>query len=126
MVFNRFKNQKIIYLLARRIILLSLMSFVVIGCNYEKNKTHSEESESLRHIEGLTFKEVQQTVFFPRCQSCHQNSGVFTFSDYNTVHNNIQNIEQRVFTFGDMPQDAPLSANQKSILRSWIDEGGAP
>ncbi|MGE0631174.1 MAG: hypothetical protein AB7O96_02110 [Pseudobdellovibrionaceae bacterium] len=68
----------------------------------------------------LSWNNVFAKVFEPRCIDCHR--GLKTYA---RVKEKIADIELEVFTFGSMPEDGPLTAEQSELLKNWI-AAGAP
>ncbi|CAM9970349.1 unnamed protein product [Chrysoparadoxa australica] len=94
------------------------MSFLMSCGNYEEFKEDpSSAFTQVAPSSALTFKEVQEQVLGPKCLRCHPG-----YSDYDTVNGSLQAIVAAVRT-NRMPQDGPLSNEEKTILFSWVFSG---
>lgn len=66
----------------------------------------------------LVFADVFAAVIEPRCLNCHAG-----YAEYSQVVGRIDEILRRV-SVDDMPRGgAPLSVEQKALLRTWVEEG---
>lgn len=100
------------------------------GCNYNRLKGPSLGDNSRFSLpsdqrENLSYAFVAQTVFTPKCVSCHGTSGGVSLESYSSVAGNIGKIKASVFEAHTMPKRGSLGEQEMSILWTWI-EIGAP
>lgn len=111
-------------------IALALLCFQLVACNYQLDKQTADDDEpaATEQLPGeeevLNFRLVQQRVFQPLCQNCHAKRGEFTFENYSVVSTRLEAIGHRVFDLQDMPPSGKMPANEKAILKAWLEEGG--
>lgn len=98
---------------------LILCLFSLFGCgNYTEFK--EDPSGSFRGISPsreLTFQEVKTEVFERSCTQCHS-----AYSEYDAVKSNLDAIVASVRS-DRMPQNGPLTDEQKGLLFSWLAAG---
>lgn len=108
----------------RLLVLASLLIFFA-SCNYtiEKKKDNGFVTGSI-NMEALSYGDVREHVFNPKCVSCHGNSGGISLADYESIKSNIDLIVETIDN-GTMPKlpTPPLSDEQKKILKQWIKLG---
>ena len=117
--------------------LVSLLSFLVGSCGYFVDTRSAPE---LRLDAGgdrftkaqLTYDYVRQEVISRRCENCHNvedASGGIILTGYEAMLANLKSIEQTALVLKTMPKRRPLTEEEASLLRAWIDagapEGGA-
>lgn len=104
----------------RRIAILVALT-ALTGCNYKVNKIDDTQVSG----SGLSYGAVAQKVFAQSCTSCHGSSGGVNLESYAAVAANLAGIERTVFQSGSMPKapQPPLTAEQKALLRAWLDAG---
>ncbi len=114
-------------ILRKLALLLSLSSFIFIGCDYTKYKNSSRESQKFNlppeQKAQLSFNYVYQNVFATNCVSCHGNSGGVRLETYSDVLANLDKIKKTVFEDHSMPKRGSLTSEQLEILGAWIEMG---
>ena len=76
-----------------------------------------------------TFNYVYTNIIQPNCVSCHGNAGGVTLSSYNNVRNYVTagnaagSTLYTAITQRNMPPGSPLSTDQITSLRNWINNG---
>lgn len=101
------------------------------SCNYSrmKEETRSGSSDALRFLGVLDYKIVNSSVIGPKCVSCHSNAGGnqggVNLETYENIRQYIARIGFRALEKRDMPPKVPLTADEMTVLKSWI-ENGAP
>ncbi|AZZ37279.1 hypothetical protein CIK05_10930 [Bdellovibrio sp. qaytius] len=101
------------------------------GCRYSRvtipNNLDLNEQMSLPAEEKvkLSFNLLNQSVFIPKCVSCHGTSGGVNLESYPEIIKNLRDIKSSVFMVQTMPKKDLLSDDQKRLLWNWI-EIGAP
>lgn len=107
---------------------ISLLSF--FGCNYNhvKSSTAQSMNEPVLTSLSLEFSSVQNNVFATQCLRCHSsasgNQGGLNLEGYPQIRANMNKIYYRSIEKKDMPPN-PLSTQQYTLLKSWL-EAGAP
>lgn len=107
-----------------------ILSLVLSACSYEKMKGspegQTEEAPAPQAEKGpLSFREVQDGVFLPRCQQCHERIGSeLQFQNYDNVMSFLGEIKSRVFDKQDMPRGKKLDPGEMALLKTWLDQGG--
>lgn len=111
---------------------LSVIFFLLFsGCRYSRvtipNNLDLNEQMNLPAEEKLklSFNLLNQSVFLPKCVSCHGNSGGISLESYADVVKNLSEIKRSVFIAQTMPKKDFLSDEEKRLLWNWI-EMGAP
>jgi hypothetical protein len=106
-----------------------ILSLLLSACSYEKMKGSPEdqtEAPAPQAEKGLpSFREVQDGVFLPRCQQCHERIGSeLQFQNYDNVKSFLGEIKNRVFDRQDMPRGKKLNPEEMALLKTWLDQGG--
>ena len=104
------------------------LSFGMLGCNYTKPKQSSADDNlkfSLpeEKLSALSYSVVSQKIFFPKCVSCHGNSGNINLESYSDITRNIALIKKAVFDEKTMPKRGSLTEEELSYLWNWIKLG---
>lgn len=90
------------------------------SCGNYLNKKTIEPVVELSNEESklLDFKLIKESIFAPRCISCHQQ-----YDNYQGVFRELNAIHLAV-TSNRMPKSGgPLSDHQKALLSAWVDLG---
>lgn len=103
---------------------------LLTSCNYTKIKDGGFDGNSAFKMPPeqkaqLSFNYIYQTVFVPKCVSCHGNSGGVNLETYQGALDHLSAIKKSVFQKQTMPKRGSLTFNEKAALWNWI-EMGAP
>ena len=72
----------------------------------------------------VSWNQVSARVFQPRCAICHAMGGAgFNSSTYQSVADQLSNVQQRTISTHNMPPDSPLTPFETTLLQDWINEG---
>lgn len=111
---------------------LSVIFFLFFsGCHYSRviipDNLDLNEQMSLPAEEKvkLSFNLLNQSIFLPKCVSCHGTSGDINLESYADVVKNLSEVKRSVFITQTMPKKSFLSDEEKRLLWNWI-EMGAP
>ncbi len=103
-----------------------LFGLAATGCNYRVDKQASGHTRMGDQEKAqLSYRQVYERVFAPKCVSCHGSQGGVNLESYESTKSSLGAIERVVFTTKSMPKGGSLSADEEQILRVWI-EIGAP
>ena len=91
----------------------------------------------LGEIEDIRFRHIQEFILEKHCKECHdgdQSSSDIDLSNYDKVLNEFIvpfDAENSIFYLelvdNSMPEDrTPLTAQEKALVREWIDSGALP
>lgn len=104
-----------------RLVCLPIALFAVgCGIHQAKKKSRHEERQS------VTFESVKTDVLGPRCVSCHaqgNNDGGVALDSYEVAKKHAEGIHKSVFDDKSMPPGAPLTSEQNTTLKEWLDMG---
>jgi mono/diheme cytochrome c family protein len=117
--------------------LLLILGWVSGGCDYTAvHRTPEEaalETPTLEEIceqpieQVVTFSEVFEEVFQPRCISCHGSGGAFAGLSLEDPHQAKARAQRVLFSVqtGSMPRGpgGPLSDTQVELLSQWVAQG---
>jgi|GEM_PF-772896 len=94
------------------------------GCNLHVDKNIPTQNEPvLENNAKISYAQVREKIFAPRCTHCHGISGGVNLETYQSVKANLARIERVALIERSMPQARPLSTGESSMLRAWIDSG---
>lgn len=96
------------------------------GCSYHKDKSDSFDSifVSTNLIESISYQEVKDKVFVPKCISCHGDSGGVNLENYANARSFLEQIKQSTLIEKRMPKNNLLNNSEYMILAAWIKAGG--
>jgi uncharacterized membrane protein len=99
------------------------------SCSYRINKeSNSFEKATFSEelLENVSYSEVKNKVFTPKCIFCHGNSGGVNLENYADTKSHIDAIAQSTLKEKRMPQSGsePLSSEEYNLLAAWIKAGG--
>lgn len=103
--------------------------FVLNGCNYHSEKKplgKSDITPSDELLKSVSFEEVKQKVFLPKCISCHGDSGGINLENYTLAQIHLDKINNATLIERRMPKAPfpPLTQEELLILSAWIKAGG--
>lgn len=106
------------------------IGMLLTSCNYTNIKNSEFDGNAVFKMPPeqkaqLSYVYIYQTVFAPKCVSCHGNSGRVNLETYQGALDHLSVIKKSVFQKQNMPRLGSLSFNQKAALWNWI-EMGAP
>lgn len=104
------------------------LSWLVLSCDYNNLKQpqtdlNQQFSMPAEKISELSYNFLYQSVFLPKCISCHGNSGNINLETYSNNLNNLELIQNTVFIKRTMPKRSYLSIEEQSALWNWIRIG---
>ena len=102
-----------------------LLLFSGAGCNFDVDKGVADTAPTGTSRAGasISFAQVNDRVFAPRCISCHGNSGGVNLESYQSVKANLSRIERVAIKDRSMPKNRPLADADAQFLSAWIDSG---
>lgn len=106
--------------------LLILCLLVLQACHYKNLKEEGDDNRTGLGIAPIDFAFVMKEVIQPRCLECHAPGGSASFLPLQTYLqvSALGADIQATIADDSMPKNrAPLTANQKEILNSWINAG---
>ena len=110
---------------SRQHILLYLtlaMTVLPIGCSFRAAKDSADETSEAVVDHSVGYDEVSRSVISKSCTTCHDTQRP-TLMDFQSVNNAADAIRQEVFGDRRMPPNTILPADQRAILKKWLDEG---
>lgn len=110
-------------------------TFSTLGCGYALESMHPTASsvgtgatQSLP-VAGtlIDYAQIKTQIIAPNCYACHTaasgNQGGINLETYQNVLNHLVDIQADIAD-GSMPKNSnPLSANEKSLLNTWVSQG---
>lgn len=98
---------------------------VLTACSFQEKKKDLPDGEA---IDGSTlkFSGITESVFRPRCYTCHSGSnrnGNLSLESYEEVKQKAQKIKARAVDSRSMPPGTGLGNNNAATLGQWIDAG---
>lgn len=104
-----------------------LLLALATSCNYKivKNKDH-EVSVPGEMMETVSFNQVKEEVFAPKCITCHGNAGDVNLESHSSAHKHMDAIRKATLEAKTMPKAplSPLNDRQFELVTAWIDAGG--
>lgn len=105
--------------------------FVLIftyGCSYRINKDSNSLDSivvSNQRLETISFNEVKNKVFVPKCISCHGNSGGVNLENFENARSHVNQITSSVVVNKTMPKtgSVPLTEEEYLLVVAWIKAG---
>lgn len=99
-------------------IFLVFISILSSCGNYTELSELEEFSFDARAVANLSFTQVRDQIFAPKCLSCHSQYG-----EYDAVKSNLNAIMTSIET-NRMPKNAaPLTQSEKELMRAWVKLG---
>lgn len=111
------------------ILFLSAFGLLFEGCSYRKEKNISDLNSiivSRELMESISYQEVKNKVFLPKCISCHGNSGGVNLENYSSARSHLDQIAKSSLINKTMPKtgNEPLTAGEYLLLAAWVKAGG--
>lgn len=114
----------------RLIISILILSTILTSCG----DRHLVVDENLKRVINPISTKVTyaylgengiQKIFKAKCFMCHKAGGMNPkdWTKYEVAKKNIDLINNRVFIVADMPMAGELTADEKKMLKVWINEG---
>lgn len=112
-----------------KIFLVIACGLMTTSCSYRINKNASNLDSifvSNQQLESISYQEVKNKVFIPKCISCHGNSGGVNLEDYSSARSHINQITDSAILNRTMPKagSEPLSSEEYLLLVAWVKAGG--
>ena len=110
--------------MARNRAILTVFCFFLgmTACSFYTEKSPGDPSTITPA--SVTWQQVSVEVFDRRCSVCHGQGGDgINTTDYHSVVNDIERVQQEVFKKQSMPPDSPLTAYEQALLTDWIQYG---
>lgn len=113
--------------LCNSLVLVGFLSFQ--SCGYRKFKQKDQYDNffiSQERLQSISYNEVKNKVFNPKCIQCHGQSGNINLENYETTKQALDKIKESVFKYKSMPpsSEGPLNSNQYETLLAWIRAQG--
>lgn len=107
------------------IFLISFSALISCGkSNMQITESQTEDTGTTFSQAGVGFNQVK-VIFEAKCLMCHNgNTHPKNWTIYETAKANLANINNRLFIVGNMPAIGSLSAEEKTTIKAWINEGG--
>lgn len=105
--------------MARALVIISLIA--LSGCRF----LYQEKDQVSLFFPGksVSYAQVRERVFTPKCVSCHGQSGGVSLESYSLVKQNLSLIQSAVITQKIMPPRGALPSTDIQLLQAWIDAG---
>jgi mono/diheme cytochrome c family protein len=94
------------------------LASVLSACAYQQTKKAQSEGA----ITSISYAQVQEALFRPKCMECHGSSGGVDLSSYTAASANAQRA-LNAMNAGRMPPTGGASAYLRTLLRVWIEKG---
>lgn len=99
------------------------------GCSYRIEKNTSDLNSiivSRESMDSVSYQEVKNKVFLPKCISCHGNSGGVNLDNYASARSHLEQIAKSSLITKTMPKagNEPLAAGEYLLLAAWVKAGG--
>ncbi len=108
-------------------ILIILLFEVIVGCGGpEHSQTQLGPKDPGNTAQKISFLDVNQKIFIPKCVACHGNSGGVNLENFQEAKKHLDAINQAAVIGRRMPK-APypaLTEEEVQILSAWIQAGG--
>lgn len=105
-----------------------LLLFLATSCNYKivKDNNLHEVSVPAEMIETVSFEQVKEEVFAPKCIVCHGTAGGVNLESHVSARQHMDAIRKATLESKSMPKAplGPLNDRQYELLTAWIDAGG--
>ena len=105
-----------------------LLLALATSCNYKivKDPQNREISVPGEMLETVSFEQVKEEVFVPKCITCHGNAGGVNLESHVSAHKHMDAIRKATLESKTMPKAplSPLSDYQYEVVTAWIDAGG--
>jgi uncharacterized membrane protein len=105
-----------------------LILILTLSCNYkiEKQKRDITVQPTEVMLQTVSFKQVKEEVFLPKCISCHGNAGGVSLESYSSALKHIEEIKRSTLQIKSMPKApvTPLNDRQLEVLTAWLEAGG--
>lgn len=106
---------------------LIVLLMLVSSCNYRIDKNAGKEiSVPGEMMETVSYQQVKEEVFTPKCIACHGNLGGVNLESHTSAHGHLDAIRKSVLEAKTMPK-APVSGltdRQYELITAWVDAGG--
>lgn len=113
----------------RSYIIILMLGILSAACTYRVDKLpdlNDDIRPSAEMISKVSYQEVMNTVFLPKCISCHGDKGGVNLETYGSARQFLDKIRQSAIEQRTMPK-APtpsLTRNELLVLAAWIEAGG--
>lgn len=105
-----------------------LLLALATSCNYKivKDPLNGEISVPGEMLETVSFEQVKEEVFSPKCIACHGNAGGVNLESHVSAHKHMNAIRKATLEAKTMPKAplSPLNDHQYEVVTAWIDAGG--
>jgi uncharacterized membrane protein len=123
-VFNLMKLNSFI-----TFIFLTAFGLMSGGCSYRVNKDAGSFETifvSKELLESISYQEVKNKVFIPKCISCHGSSGGVNLENYSNARSFLDQISKSALVEKSMPKAGSevLTSDEYLLLVAWIKAGG--
>ena len=119
--------QLILYNNVKKISSFAFLILLFSGCRYSRVVlSNSEDLNKQMNMSSeeklkLSYNVLNQKVFFPKCVSCHGESGGVNLESYSEILKSLDLVKQSVFFTQSMPKNNFLTQDEKRLLWNWID-----
>ena len=119
--------QLILYNNVKKISSFAFLILLFSGCRYSRVVlSNSEDLNKQMNMSSeeklkLSYNVLNQKVFFPKCVSCHGESGGVNLESYSEILKSLDLVKQSVFFTQSMPKNNFLTQEEKRLLWNWID-----
>lgn len=112
-----------------KILITAAFGFFAEGCSYRINKDSGSLGSlafSRAQLDSISYQEVKNKVFIPKCIACHGNSGGVNLESYSSASSHLNQISQSALIDKSMPKSGSemLTSEEYMILAAWIKAGG--
>jgi uncharacterized membrane protein len=111
------------------ILILTTFGLMAGGCSYRVSKDSGSFAGlviSREQLESISYQEVKNKVFVPKCISCHGNSGGVNLENYSNARSHLDHIKTTALVSRSMPKSGSemLTSEEYLLLAAWVKAGG--
>lgn len=108
---------------------LAALGVISPGCSYRISKDLTDLNSILvsrQMMDSVSFAEVKNKVFIPKCISCHGNAGGVNLESYSAARSHLDAIAQSSLVKKTMPKagNEKLTPEEYLLLAAWVKAGG--
>ena len=100
------------------------------GCGIYESKVKPRPNNEINSLQNqnsrVSFLQVNEAIIQPNCTECHRAGrakGGVQLDSYANVIANLAGVKSEAVELGEMPPTGPLPADQRGILKKWIEDG---
>lgn len=100
--------------------------FLITGCGAKSPLKFEEKVSGKIALEPVSFMEVKNKIFIPKCIVCHGQAGNVNLETYEQAVAHLQSIKKSTLIDKRMPRAGfdKLTTAEELLLKAWIEAGG--